>query len=515
MPVHKRMVFLPGRAIGGLAVLAAVLLAPGAARAQNAICGALSSGAANCPNAAYATGIIYWYQTSGVTLTVPGTATGTTITTSTAAWAQLDNGISIHTSTHASEARDISLTVGSTGATVAIVQGSSPDANTAFKNHGIHIAPETPNGSTITVDVKSGVTIGASGANMDNRGIDVVAPNGAGAVSVTSAATIYSDNQGIYISNAGAGAVTVTNSGAITTGDRGIHALDSGSAGAITVISSGAITSSDTSNDQGIYARTTGKDTAGTDAGVSITHSAGAIAVTGGIGIGAHVGEDRRETDAMHADYVAPENEGLAKVEVTGGSIAAKGGAIQAMNYEAGSVEVSVSEGVTLTSSHGHGIEAALTDVGNTSGTITVTNAAAIKAGTDDMLMAPRHGIRVNRAAGSGNVSVSNTGDVEANGYGIFAVVRGDGGALEVTNSGAIGTAADRVTRGIFVSHDGNPGADGSASLEVTHSAGAVLASDYGVFAQVAAVNSADLTVGITGGSVSVDGHRPAVEAVQ
>ena len=131
------------------------------------------------------------------------------------------------------------------------------------------------------------------------------------------------------------------------------------------------------------------------------------------------MGAARQEADATHGDYVAPLNAGLAKVEVTRGSeegsvtpIAAKGGAIQAMNYEAGSVEVSVSEGVTLTSSHGHGIEAALTDVGNTSGTITVTNAAAIKAGTD--AAGPRHGITVRRAAGSGDVSVTNTGAVEA-----------------------------------------------------------------------------------------------------
>ena len=114
----------------GAALLAAFVLAPGAAQAQNT-CGALNSGnmfTENCPDAAYAAGISYWNQMSGVTLTVPGTATTTTITASTTAWNGLDNGINIRTSAHATEARNIALTVGGTGA-VAIVQGSSPEAN--------------------------------------------------------------------------------------------------------------------------------------------------------------------------------------------------------------------------------------------------------------------------------------------------------------------------------------------------------------------------------------------------
>ena len=516
MPVHKRTVFVPGWAFGGLAVLVAVLLAPDAARAQ-ATCGALNSGNSfteSCPDAAYTGGIAYWDQQSSITLTVPGVAAGTTITVP-----NIGNlsGIIMRTSAHASDVRNIDLTVGGTGATVAIVQGFNPRSNTGYRaNHGIFIRPLATNGSTVTVNIKSGVTIGAANNKMRSGGIQIVTVDGAGAVSITSAAAIHSAGPGIDIHSAGAGPVTVTNSGAIATDSQGIRVRSTGSAGAVTVTNSGAITSADTSNDEGIAAWTTGKDTDGDDAGVSITHSAGAIAVAnGGVGVKAHVGAARQEADTTHGDYVAPENAGLAKVEVTGGSIAAKGGAIQAMNYEAGSVEVAVSEGVTLTSSHGHGIEAALTDAGNASGTITVTNAATIKAGTDDALTDARHGIAVNRAAGSGDVSVTNSGIVEANGDGISVMAKGGGGALTVTSSGAIGTAADRVRGGISASHDGVPGADGSASLKVTHSADAVLASDYGVFAQVAAVNSADLTVEITGGSVSVDGYRPAVEAVQ
>ena len=514
MPVHKRTVFVPGWAFGGLAVLAAVLFAPDAARAQ-ATCGALNSGNSfteSCPDAAYTGGIAYWDQQSSITLTVPGVAAGTTITVPNSGNL---SGIIMRTSAHASDVRNIDLTVGSTGATVAIVQGFNPRTNTGYRaNHGIFIRPLATNGSTVTVNIKSGVTIGAANNKMRSGGIQIATVDGAGAVSITSAAAIHSAGPGIDINSAGA--VTVTNSGAIATDSQGIRVRSTGSAGAVTVTNSGAITSADTSNDEGIAAWTTGKDTDGDDAGVSITHSAGAIAVAnGGVGVKAHVGAARQEADTTHGDYVAPENAGLAKVEVTGGSIDAKGGAIQAMNFEAGSVQVDTSTGVTLTSSHGHGIEAALTDAGNASGTITVTNAATIKAGTDDALTDAKHGIVVNRAAGSGDVSVTNSGIVEANGDGISVMAKGGGGALTVTSSGAIGTAADRVRGGISASHDGVPGADGSASLKVTHSADAVLASDYGVFAQVAAVNSADLTVEITGGSVSVDGYRPAVEAVQ
>ena len=499
--------------VAGSVVAAALSLAPGAARAQtNATCGALASGAANCPNAAYDDGIVYWNQESGVTLTVPGAAAGTTITASTTGWNGLDVGVSIRTSAPATEARNVSLTVGG-GGDVNIVQGASPEANAWYRNHGILVGPLTANGSTITVDVKSGVTIGAANNRMRNRGIVVWAVDGAGDVSVASAAAVYSGEAGIYIENAGAGAVTVTNSGAIDTGDRGIYVRDTGSAGAITVTNSGAITSSATSYDEGIYARTTGKDSEGASAGVEITHSAGAIAVTGGIGILAHVGAARQEADTEHDDYVAPLNAGLAKVSVTGGSVTARGSAVEAINYEAGSVEVRVSSGVTLASTQGYGIEARLTDAGNTAGTITVANAAAITAGTaatggDADTAVVRHGIAVNRDAGSGDVSVTNSGAIAATGDGVSAVARGGGGALSVTNSGALGTAAARVGRGIFASHEGA----GRAGAVTVTSSGAIASTGAGIFARTIGKDAAGANAGAAvthsaGAIASADGR--------
>ena len=365
--------------LAGAALLTAFVLAPGAAQAVND-CGALNTGNSfteNCPDAAY-TGIVYWDQPNAVTLTVPGTATTATVTAG--ANNGLHNGITIRTnddttSPRTSAIRNIDLTVGGSGTFVAIVQ-SGTRASSWYNNRGILVHQRDGDGATTTLDVKSGVTIGTATDKMENGGIEVVVDQSdAGAVTVTSGAAIYSEADGdrpggIHIGNAGSGAVTLDNSGAIVSDARGINVEDTGSAGAITITSSGAITSAATSAAlDGIRARTTGKDADGDDAGVSVTHSAGAIAVaTGGAGIKAHVGTSRSEGDTGGGTYVTPENEGLAKVAVTGGSVASKRHAVEAVNFEAGSVVVTVEAGATLTSTEGFGIDAVLTDVGNTAG---------------------------------------------------------------------------------------------------------------------------------------------------
>ena len=167
MTVSRRVSALAG----GLVLAIALFLAPEAARAQVNTCGALNSGntfTENCPDATYANGIVYWDQANSVTLTVPGTATTATITASTTAPNSLDNGITIRTSPHAMDARNVMLTVGGTGTAVAIVQGPTPDTSAWYNNHGILVSPRATNGSTVTVDVKSGVTIGALGNEMHN-----------------------------------------------------------------------------------------------------------------------------------------------------------------------------------------------------------------------------------------------------------------------------------------------------------------------------------------------------------
>ena len=493
-------------------LLACLLLAPGAARAVND-CG-VPSGAAftgDCAAAAYATGIVYWDQPRSVTLTVPGTATTTTITAG--ANNGLHNGITIRTnddttSPRTSAIRNIDLTVGSAAGAVAIAQsGTRPSS--WYNNRGILVMQRDGGGATTTVDVKSGVTIGTQADKMENGGIEVRSmDSGGGAVTVTSAATIWSEADGqrasgIHVDNAGSGATTLTNSGAVTSDGRGIHVLDSGSAGAVMVTSSGAVAA----GAGGIYAGTTGKDAAGANAGVTVTHSAGAVATTDGRGIEAHVGAPRQETDTAHDDYVAPRNAGLAKVSVTGGSVSSTSTAIRAMNYEAGSVEVSVSEGVTVTSTTGPGIDAVLTDVGNPGGTLSVTQAGTISAA--------KSGINALRWGGAGAVTVTNSGAVTAGGDGIFVVARGAGGAVSVTNSGAIGKAGSPAARGIFVSHDGS-GAVGGVTVA---SSGAITATDHGILAQVKGQDAAGANVGVTvthsAGAVVVASDEPTDDGAQ
>ena len=517
------MVRMSSRVLCGLALCgAAFLLAPGAAQAQtNATCGALASGVANCPNAAYANGISYWNQVSGVTLTVPGTAGTATITASTTGWNGLDNGISIRTSAHVSEVRNVALTVGGTGTFVAIVQGSSPEANAWYRNHGILVSPLAANGSTVTVDVKSGVTIGTATTRMSHTGIEVV--DVPGAVSVTSAARIYAGVRGIRIGNAAgttmldnrgaitaggdgiyvrswnsAGAVTVTNSGAIASAARGIYVEDGGSAGATTVTNRGAIT---TSND-GIFARTAGQDGAGANAGVSIAHSAGAISSSGGAGVKARVGTERQETDTEHADYVAPMNTGLAKVAVTGGSVASRKGAVEAVNYEAGSVVVEVSDGVTLTSMERHGIEAVLHDVGNTAGTVSVTSAGDVTA---DVLS----GIRARNAAGNTvAVTVAVTGgSVTTKGtrvHAVEALQEGTGDAVVNVSDGAAITS--RQDAGILA----RLRLAGNDEGQVKVTQGGTIAGRTGVHANV----SRDSVVTIAAGTTTTETREEAAGPV-
>ena len=446
------------------AFLALLLLAPEAARAQAPTdnrnqCGANSGSALSCTAAAYARGIAYWDQTNPVMLTIQGSTSASTVTITSEADNDVDNGITIRTSddptsSRTSAIRNIRLTVGGTG-TVAIRQGTTTHGSSWYNGRGILVLQRDGDGATTMLDIKSGVTIGTEMAKMKNGGIEVRAfESDAGAVTVTNRAAIYSEADGlrpggIHIDNAGSGATMLTNSGAIVSDARGIYVEDSGSAGAVTVTSSGTITSASTTNHEGIFAKTvgTGKDAAGANAGVSVTHSAGAISVaTGGVGIKAIVGAARREAETGHADYVAPMNAGLAKVSVTGGSISARGAAIAAVNYEAGSVDVRVSEGVALTSTAQGGILAELTDAAST-GSVTVANAGAVTAARD----------------------------------GIFAHKRGSAGAVSVT-----------------------------------HSAGALVAKWIGIRARNAAATAGEVRVAVTGGSVTAeDRSKPAVSARQ
>ena len=505
---------MSSRVLCGLAlVAAAVLLAPGEARAVND-CGALNSGNSfteTCPDAAY-TGIVYWDQANPVVITVTGTTTTAATTITAGANNGLHNGITIRTnddttSPRTSPVRNIALTVGGMG-TVAIRQ-SGTRASSWYNNRGILVRQRDGDGATTTLDVKSGVTIGTATNKMENGGIEVVVDQSdAGAVTVTSGAAIYSEADGdrpggIHIGNAGSGAVTLTNSGAIVSDARGINVQDTGSAGAVTITNSGAITSAATTGLEGIRAVSTGKDADGDDAGVSVTHSAGAIAVAmGGVGIRAHVGTSRSEGDTGGGTYVTPENEGLTKVAVTGGSVTSKGIAVEAVNYEAGSVVVEVSDGATLTSTEGFGIDAVLTDVGNTAGTVSVTSGGAVTA---DVLS----GIRARNSAGNaGSVTVAVTGgSVTTKGtrkHAVEALQEGTGDAIVDVSDGAAITS--RQNAGILA----RLRLAGNDEGQVKVTQGGTIAGRTGVHAHV----SRDSVVTIAAGTTTTETRGEAAGPV-
>ena len=501
--------------VGGLALaLAAVIFASDAARAVNE-CGALTDTdfTKNCQGAAY-TGIVYWDQPNPVAITVTGTTTSQATIITAGANNGLHNGITIRTnddttSPRTSAIRNIALTVGGMG-TVAIRQ-SGTRTSSWYNNRGILVHQRDGDGATTTLDVKSGVTIGTATDKMENGGIEVmVHQSDAGAVTVTSGAAIYSEADGdrpggIHIGNAGSGAVTLTNSGAIVSDARGINVGDTGSAGAITITSSGAITSAATTALEGIRAVSTGKDADGDDAGVSVTHSAGAIAVAmGGVGIKAHVGTSRSEGDTEGGTYVTPENEGLAKVAVTGGSVASKGVAVEAVNFEAGSVVVEVSDGATLTSTGGFGIEAVLTDVGNTAGTVSVTSGGAVTATV-------LSGIRARNSSGNrGTVTVAVTGgSVTTEGartHAIQALQEGTGDAIVNVSDGATITSKENAGILAQLRLAGND----EGQVKVTQ--GGTIAGRTGVHAYVSRDSVVTIAAGTTTTETRAAANQPLID---
>ena len=223
---------------------------------------------------------------------------------------------------------------------------------------------------------------------------------------------------GIWAVHGGAaGNVTVTNHAAVTGGGSGIAAeKGAGSSGSVRVVNSGTVSGGTLA---GIYARSpgdaiienSGNVTGGTQAllarhevyaaqrtaiaagnvdpseGVaSVTHSAGTV--TGGShpAIAAYVGRWLNEAPGLSGDPTTPAppaSTATAKVTVTGGTVV--GGptpmfqsAISAGNYENGSVEIDISEGVEVRSTYGTAVEAHLYDRLNTRGRIRVASAGTL-----------------------------------------------------------------------------------------------------------------------------------------
>ena len=236
----------------------------------------------------------------------------------------------------------------------------------------------------MSVENSGAITAGSHGIALSHTGTGE-----SGAISVTNTAKIAAGMTGTTLSHgisvsrtAASGTVSVANSGDITTNGDGMFVDAKGD---IAVVNSGDVTG----GGHGLFVR--GEGAAGT---VSVTHSAGEISGGGRQGIFAHVGRWRSEYPIYSGlGYgvapPAPTSTADLKVIVTGGTVrtldmygAIPGGrtAITAWNYENGSVEVDVRQGVKLRSVNNAAIDATLSDQQNTRGRIKVTQAGEITA---------------------------------------------------------------------------------------------------------------------------------------
>ena len=541
------------------AVFAAVLALPGGeAQAQAPSntrnqCGALASGAATCANQAYANGIQYdvndgWGNgvAGDVALTVTG-GSATTITEGTTATGDWNgSGIVVRTAQQTdSSTRTVALTVGSGTNAVEITQTTNT-LTSGFNNTGVVIHQRGNAADASTVTLGSGVTIGTSTAPMRRFGVHVLVENGDNTATqtITSAATIHSRQFGLLMDNRGSGDSAITNTGSITTtaamgsdynafDKAGIRVLDwrhspgGDSLGGrdrtadttTTVTNSGSITVS-AAGVHGIHVQAEGRGL------YKIVHSGagdnGGIAASGDNGYGIYVDASWHRGAPPTADATAtPTAADTDAVEIeSSGDITAEGAGGRGISVftAAGAPDVGtqavasnthikvVTTGGTISAmgTNGVGIFVLSDVVGDT--TDEIENAAAINS--------KLYGIRLD-SRGPGDAMVENSGALTVDGAntpnGIegtgIAVVDSGAGAVAVANSGAI----DATGHGILVRKTGSAGA-----VTVTHSAGAVVGKGRtGVTAEIgntaARGNASDLTVEVTGGSVTASATRSQV----
>ena len=307
------------------------------------------------------------------------------------------HGIHVQASRHAGAADSEAVAVQSSGvitATGAGGHGILVDASSAPDPGNGNIAVTTTGG---TISATGEGALGILAANASDGAITVtnaaaieaaadgihVGKNFAnkGAIRIVNTAAIEAKRYGIVVWHGGRGDVRIENRGAIAPASGASPArvgilADQAAAGDIVIVNSADVTG----REQGIFARNTEGGTGGGGA-VTVTHSAGEVSGGTGEGILAVIGRWRDEDGA---ESPAPNSTATVRVEVTGGSVKASEThnrvAIAALNHEGGSVEVSVSQGATLTARHNAGIYAQLADRQNTGGRIAITQAGAITA---------------------------------------------------------------------------------------------------------------------------------------
>ena len=496
----------PGAA---LLAAAALLLAPGDARAIQE-CGAASLNAVvTCSGASYPDGIFYgggdtgrWLQGNN-RINVPGSAGATTtITATTDGTSTQSVGVYGRGGTGSNDWAHI-IIGGETDGTphvVNIVQGTSTNTDTD-RNNGVYFRTDVQsvnNSAATTIELRRGVTIGSATDPMKQNGLWVVlggsGGRGSGPATITSAAPIFAAKRGILfarnVSNI-TGATTITNSGDISSGEEGIYLWYS------RVVAPWVSAPLSTLN------TFTG--------GATITNT-GAIRVSGadkyGIvmnyrGIGAAEVDNEGTIDA-------PLGSGIHLVHANGDGRLTNNGAATLTNRGAVSA---ATLGLRLEKHSG-------------AGATTLTNSGDVRV-TADAAAGAGHAIWLTES-GSGTVMLTNSGDLRSENHAIYAETSAaNTAALTLTNSGAVasedgdGIRLERGAEGdVTVTNGGTSTTSGNVSgrwhgvyigkaarIDFDQTAGTI-SGRTGVYAEVTRENA----VGDTRSTDSDGNHVPAID---
>ena len=493
----------PGAA--ALAAAALFLLAPGEARAE-AECGISSQRTITCGNAAYNDGIQYFSSPlghgNGSTLNVPGRSSGPT--TITAGSGSQSAGLKLKATTQQGATVNVGGATGGVPHVVNIVQGASTRSGNDEYNNGIYFWSNRL-GAWTTLNVRSGVTIGSASAPMEQHGIRFRVRSaqqsqgrGAGAPTLTSAATIYARRQGIRVHRANGAtndATTITNRGAIFSGvgnaadtntyrhrPHGILAFVPGTTmtGSLTVTNSGDIT------------------LGGPYTGIMMQYwASGAMSLDNSGNIGAVAGQTARQ--GIRFDFEYWENQSAQAVTLTNsGDITASEYGIRLKKLSGGAVTLTNSGAVTATAEAaqhlGHAIYLA-EGVTFGEGRTYAANSGAITVDNSGALSSKNHALYVYLATADDDVELENSGAVtseDGDGIRIERVVEGE---VTVDNSGS----ASGRDYGIYV---------GKAERVDFDQSGGTIRGRTGVYLQVTS-ESAD---GDTRSTDSSMNHIPVID---
>ena len=494
---RARTFFVSG-ALGAGLLAAALAFPAGEARAQTPAdprnqCGALVSGEATCSDQRYRNGIRYdvadgWVD--GVAGDVALTVTGGPATTiqpmppnsPDPLWA---SPVVVRTAAQGADdstTRTIDLKVGEDAA-VAINRGGVLSRDN-LNNIGIFIHQRGNAADATTVTLGSDVAIGGrrgggSQVAMGQYGVYVLVEMGGNTAThtITSAATISSNEFGLLMDNRGAGDSVVTNSGSITVtpvggapGHKsGIRILDwshnpaGGSLGGdsrtastkTTVTNSGSITVG------GRYAH--GIHVTADGLGLYKTVNSGTVSASGSHGHGILV-EGRYHSGAAGSEAIEIENSGV---------ITAVGHRDRIdLLYSFTGVGIYVeTAGATDLTAEQH------------KGNIAITNRGSIESAS--------HAILVNANMGAISVTHSGDGTVSSSKADGILIQQAGGAAVTVASAAAI----EAKNYGIFVFNSG------AGTVSVTHSAGVIDAeTESGI--RVTNVGSGDTRITTTGGEI-------------